>query len=734
MKDILKWVAYGAVFAVPFVLLIVSSSMFFPYITGKNFAFRILVEVGFGAWILLALYEPALRPRLSYILYAVLALVGVMFFADLFGQYPFKSFWSNYERMEGWVTLLHFAMYFVMLGSLLNTEKLWSRFFNAALIAGLIMSYFALAQAAGYLPISKGGDWRVDARLGNSSYLGVYMLFHMFIAAWLWLRAKTPLWRSGYGLLIILFGYLLAHTGTRGTMYGLIGGGLLMFFYLALMAPRRAVIKKAAIGGVLGLVLLAAGVWMARDTAFVKESPILNRFAGTTLAEGNIRFMVWGMAAEGAKEHPLLGWGQENFNYVFNKYYDPGLYGAEPWYDRTHDIFMDWLITGGVIGLIAYLSMLAAALWYAVVIPAYERFKGRADAAFTVYEQALILGLLAAYMFHNLFVFDNLASWIFYAVVLALVHSRVAQEWPRLQGWTIRRDTLEKVVVPVVAIVTIAAVYFVNIPSMLAAQDIIDAYQASTMAGKLEQMKRAADRGGFGDQEIFEQQAQLGMQMLASGQLSDAEKTELVNAVETSAAKMNAKKPGDARIHIIMASFYRSVGDLNQAMAELQAAEKLSPTKQAILSEEGLIYLLAGRQEQAMERYQKAYDLDQRDQNARVQLAATALYFDDTEAVDHWLPAAELQAKGPLWQAVVTEPMFFQVVYQKKAYDWLELILKGRVELEPGNKDARTNLAALYYEMGNTETSVAILQQAIKDIPAFKDEGEALIAKLQTKD
>src|SRR5690606_20701095 len=62
MKDLLRWLVYGSVFAVPFVLLYVSSFMFFPYITGKNFAFRMLVEVAFASWFLLAMIDKAWRP------------------------------------------------------------------------------------------------------------------------------------------------------------------------------------------------------------------------------------------------------------------------------------------------------------------------------------------------------------------------------------------------------------------------------------------------------------------------------------------------------------------------------------------------------------------------------------------------------------------------------------------------------------------------------------------------
>ena len=266
MKDFLKWTMYGAVFLVPFVLLIVSSSMFFPYITGKNFSFRILVEVAFAAWVLLALIDKAYRPQLSYILYAILGLVGVMFIANLFGEYAPKSFWSNYERMEGWVTLVHFLMYFIVLGSILKTEKIWNQFFNIALVPAVIMSLYALGQTAGVIDISQGGQWRVDARLGNSTYLGVYMLFHMFIAAWMFVRAKSNGLRYMYGGLFFLFAFILFNTGTRGAVLGLIGGSVLAFSYLALMAPKGASIKKWALGGLVAVVLVAGGPWGAPRT------------------------------------------------------------------------------------------------------------------------------------------------------------------------------------------------------------------------------------------------------------------------------------------------------------------------------------------------------------------------------------------------------------------------------------------------------------------------------------
>jgi len=52
MKDVLKMVVFAGLFAVPFLTLYVESDYFFPFITGKNFWFRIIIDVVFASWII----------------------------------------------------------------------------------------------------------------------------------------------------------------------------------------------------------------------------------------------------------------------------------------------------------------------------------------------------------------------------------------------------------------------------------------------------------------------------------------------------------------------------------------------------------------------------------------------------------------------------------------------------------------------------------------------------------
>lgn len=110
MKDILRGVVLTGIFIIPFLPLVVADSLFFPFITGKNFAFRIIVEIIFASWIVLAFLDRSYRPKFSWIMGAFIWFIGVMFVANLLGESPHKSMWSNYERMEGFVSIAHLLL------------------------------------------------------------------------------------------------------------------------------------------------------------------------------------------------------------------------------------------------------------------------------------------------------------------------------------------------------------------------------------------------------------------------------------------------------------------------------------------------------------------------------------------------------------------------------------------------------------------------------------------------
>ncbi len=186
---ILKGIILAGIFVVPFIVLFVNRSLFFPYITSKAFLFRITIEIILAAWLILILIDKKYLPNRSLILGAVGVFVVVIILATIFGANPYNSFWSNAERMEGLVTYLHLAVFLLVTVSVLREEKTWLWFMKTHVIAGFLVAVYGVLQFSGSLPITQGGV-RLDSTLGNAAYLGTYMFFIFFIALYLFFKYR----------------------------------------------------------------------------------------------------------------------------------------------------------------------------------------------------------------------------------------------------------------------------------------------------------------------------------------------------------------------------------------------------------------------------------------------------------------------------------------------------------------------------------------------------------------
>lgn len=243
LNKILKYIVNTGIFLVPFIPLVVTSSLFFPFISGKNFLFRIIVEIIFGAWAILAIKNKEYRPKSSWILWGMIAFVGVIGVANLFGVNPMKSLWSNFERMEGWVTLIHLLAYFLVISAVFNTQKLWNRFFNTSIFVSVLIGSYGVLQLLGKVAINQGGV-RLDATFGNATYLAIYMVFNIFLVMMFLFRRLNDRYKDGrkiisfnwpdlfYIFAVLIQFFILYHTATRGAILGLIGGLIITFILL----------------------------------------------------------------------------------------------------------------------------------------------------------------------------------------------------------------------------------------------------------------------------------------------------------------------------------------------------------------------------------------------------------------------------------------------------------------------------------------------------------------------
>ena len=729
----LRAIVLIGIFILPFIFLWNPSNMFFPYITGKNFAFRIIVEITASLWAILALRSSEFRPKRAWIFWTYAAFISILVAADLTGLDPSRSFWSNSERMDGLITQLHLFLYFVVACAMLNSEKLWEWFLETSIVASVYMSFSGLFQLIG----SKDSI-RVDGGFGNPTYLAVYLLFHIFFI--LYLLAKH--WKeSSYRWLLIpaaIFeSFILYYTATRGDLLGLGFGLLLTALIIAIFEKGNATLRKFSFVIIVAAVVVVLGFLAIKNTDFVKKSPVLSRFASISATDTTTesRLMIWNMAFQGFEERPILGWGQENFNLVFSKYYNPNMWNQEPWFDRAHNVFFDWLVDGGILGLLGYLALFGVGIWTLFRNP-----------RFTLSEKAILTGLFAGYFFQNLFVFDNIGSYFMFFTLLAFVsygsdigHSAETvpvRNLPKNSGKpAVSRSILDsnlglvQILTILVVFAGASAVYFLNVPQIEANTTLIAALQS----GDISKFQVALSYNSLAQDEIREQLLQAALGTLSSSALTQDQKLSAINFAISEMKKQIAETPLDIRAKLLYSSLLEQVGLPDEALAVLKIAHDMSPKKQPILFNIASAYLEKKDYADALSAAKEAYDLAPADSQAASIYAAVAIYAgkqSDADSVFKAFPDLEASDESVL-QAYAASGQYAKV----------SAIWKIRFAKDPANPDLHVTYSTLLVQMGRKSEAVSELNKALsiessieKDPAAKKKYAsgiQALIAQIQ---
>jgi O-antigen ligase/thioredoxin-like negative regulator of GroEL len=793
LKKIIRAITVTALFLLPLFPLIVANSFFFPFITGKAFFFRILVEIAFAGWIMLCFMDAKYRPKWTALTIGVTAFALIALVADLLGVNPLRSIWSNFERMEGWMTIVHLWALFLVISNVFGQyaeegKKMWHRWFATNLGVATVVSVYGLLQIAGVVAIHQGSV-RVDASLGNSAYMGVYMLFSIGLAVFMFLSSQNrwsykisgrdanlmlywaflvlsiivlaifsnskeitgffsalstyistnPLWfiigllvtgisiAYPYRILPLLFTYIIFQTQTRGTILGLIGGILLALFLYAILAKKEPKTSRYISGGVIVAIILVGIIfWTNRQSSFVQNSPVLNRLATISISDvkTQARGYIWPMAISGAMERPLLGWGQENFNYIFNANYEPKMYAQEQWFDRAHSVFLDWLVAAGIIGFVAYLSLyvlLLMKIW---------------KSGLTIAEKSTLTGLVVGYAIHNVFVFDNIASYIMFFAILAFADSqtsirpsthfaRSGQVVSIFGTKSISKDAVEYVVAPIVIVCFVLVVYFSQYRVMNANSRLIDALVACSGGGtpSVGLYQKALAVGAYtANQEIREQLLSCGARVITAPQAPNAMKQEFFTSIMDEVQNQIAITPKDARIYTLAGSFMNNIGQFQDALPLLEKAHQLSPNKQSISFELITTYINLGTKiEDAIKLAKTTYE-SAKDHDQAKFAYATTLIIGGKEAEAKELFKDNLSA--------LNSPQIAQAYVSRKEYNKAIEIYKGLVKGNPNEINYRAQLAQTQYIAGLKYEAIETLRTLAKDKPELKAQVEAAIKQM----
>ncbi len=738
---ILKGILIAIAVVTPFV---VAESLFFPFITGKNFFFRILVEIALAIWLYLILARPEYRPKKSPILFVFAGLIGVMFLANIFGFDFSRSFWSNFERMEGFVGLLHLFMYFIILSSVFKTWSDWRMFLRTSVIASFLMFIFGTIQLAcagvnsgltsevseettklcKNFVINQGGV-RVDGTLGNAIYLAVYMLFNFFFALLLYFKEKSLGWKISYVISALGSLILIYYTATRGVMLGLFGGFLLLALILAINKNAGKNVRLWARSALITLVVLAVIFVFVRQSSFVRQSQSLTRLADISLesSDAQARLMVWGSAWQGFKERPIFGWGQENFGLVFNKYYNPKMYDREQWFDRAHNAVLDWLLAGGIFSFLLYLS-----LFYFALRLIWKKREEHDNHPFSVGDKALLTSVLSAYFFQSLFVFDNITSSILLFSVLAMISTLSSSENDDYV-FPINRPIVNNenrwLIVGAIAVLAVSLIYFVNYKGYVTAKSLIYAIgpHKKGVEGNLEEFQKAIAYKSFGLQEAREYLLQVSINVTNNQNVSNEIKSRFADLAVSEMKKEADEKSHDPRPGFLLGSLLSIFGQHDLAILELEKTLELAPKKSGILIELATANLRKGDLEEAFRWAEKIYEDAPEVSSLKkiyIVLAIHAGKFNTVGEVFNSLTDEE-KADEKILSALAENRKFQEIV------SILEIIFNK----DKNNKNNGLRLAVAYVELGQKTRAIQIINELIESDPDFKETGESYISEIR---
>lgn len=293
---------------------------------------------------------------------------------------PLQSFWGTYERLQG--TLIHFyyALHFFICFIIFKNQKTQKIFFNIIFVVGLAAAAYGLLQALGIRPFAASSATlfgsRIYSTIGNPTSFGEFLIFPIVIGGYLFyetLRSKKYASLAyGAGLLVLFVNLFL--TANRASWLGLaLAACILGVMYIGKKLEKKKLLLSALLV-ILVIALMGGFTFIANKTSGMRSL--------------QSRFILWNAARESFQEYPFFGSGPETISERLMPHIPKELYKYESLNhvpDRTHNEFIDILLTSGIFGGFLYLAQIIFLAWFIL----------RRSAASPPYIRAVCFGLIA---------------------------------------------------------------------------------------------------------------------------------------------------------------------------------------------------------------------------------------------------------------------------------------------------------------------------------------------------
>ncbi|TAE23999.1 MAG: hypothetical protein EAZ91_21060 [Cytophagales bacterium] len=610
-----------------FTPLVFSTTSFFGFVSERGLFFRAVVEL----MAVIAVFKPGFwRLGWSWLQLSVVLFLVVIGLADVVGVDARLSLLSGFLRMEGFVGYLHLGLYALVLARAGFSSQQWNTAFLTSIGISILVFVVGYFSPTGWL----GDRYRFVATVGQPTFLAIYWLIHLFLAAYMALALnKLPvrlrLMSFGIVAIILLWGIIL--TGARSAVLGLFVGsiatGLAWLWTRQRILGNTARTLPAMAAIIVGITILAVGSYtMARYTTVFRNVPGLGRMADLTRGNNTLpaRQITTQIALRSIQERPLLGWGQENYSYAFPKFYDPALVAgrATEWYDRVHCVPLEWACSAGILGFLAYCF-----LWFWLIRRVVVTW-GCSRAT------AVLLGLLAAYFTFNLLNPDNLLAAQFFFLLIGFVETNQSGQ---ITAFFAKTPLARTAIITFWLVTTLGLAYF----TLNGYQTLHRLDKQAAMTNGLERMtflRTIYSQAQIGRYEVADAVESFAISALQQPDLPPSARQFCYDQALAVMADQQRERPRYGRLLLRISSLQAAAGQYDKAIDLIKQAIALDgPSRPATFMLLGETYLMQQNYPAAMVAFAQAYQLQPRWQLPLVSMAQTAAFQHDTTRMNQFM-------------------------------------------------------------------------------------------------
>lgn len=400
--------------------LVVIPYVSYPFIFGKSL-FLMTVAILLLAMVVVFLFQKENRVSVVTVLknpFIVLpvALLCIDSLISLWGIDVTRSFVGNEERGMGLIHLWSVMVVYISLWIFFPSPKEKKAVLYAVVGTSIATVCAAFLRYGGVKLYGIDTGFRISGTIANAIFFAQIELLYIAASLFLVVDTQEKKWiRYGASAVALLHVIAVVLSKTRGTFIALLVFAAVCGLYVTWNHKEwRGRVKKGFLG-LVGLLVILLG----SSVTFLKDSSDLQRLTSFSLSEITLttRVLAWKAGINAFYERPLLGWGNENFKYAFDKYYEPALlqFGySETHFDRAHNIIVERLVNFGVVGLVVYVAYFFGVLWLVLKNQKIHTTK-----------KMVFAGIWCANHVHLLLAFDTALSVLLQFVLLYIVAHEV---------------------------------------------------------------------------------------------------------------------------------------------------------------------------------------------------------------------------------------------------------------------------------------------------------------------